>query len=372
MRVGSLGRGIDRVIPIYHITQTSPAYPAGTSGLGTVPPPAALGGVALISPTAEGAAGQEVPSEGATAPTTSNLLPLSGSGAMTRTAGVYVGEGLPPVPEKLAAKIRAWKFVDMAEMLPEYWVEVTKDDESSSSSNAPTQQPCRRKKVTDITLWLQCYGLYVSVLASQHPQAIPELMAYMIRILRVSQDFAGSAWVNYDSAFRRQADVTGDRKWSRINPSMYSICFAGQARRTARCDICLSSQHSTRECALSSDPDPDAATRLRTLESAVLALVQPTSQPSTSRNTTSNLGPGQVCRLWNVGHCHYCRCRFHHVCKGCGGDRPAYLCCERLAASPPLGQRPQGGGARVPVDGFLQAPFGAVTPANLARAPHSR
>ena len=85
-----------------------------------MPPPAALGGVALISLTAEGAAGQEVPSEGATAPTTSNLLPLSGSGAMTRTAGVYVGEGLPPVPEKLAAKIYAWKLVDMAEMLPEY------------------------------------------------------------------------------------------------------------------------------------------------------------------------------------------------------------------------------------------------------------
>ena len=64
---------------------------------------------------------------------------------MTRTAGVYVGEGLPPVPEKLAVKIRAWKFVDMAEMLPEYWVEASKDYEASSSSTQ-SQQPRQCKK----------------------------------------------------------------------------------------------------------------------------------------------------------------------------------------------------------------------------------
>ena len=175
-----------------------------------------------------------------------NLLSLGGFGAagLVSSEGVYIGEGLPPVPEKLATKIRAWKFVDMSEMLPEFWwQEAGKDDDTQSRST--TSQPRRRKKVTDITSWLQCYGLYVSVLASHCPEAIPELMAYMITVLRVSQDFEGSSWVTYDSAFRRQAEATGDRKWSWINPSMYSICFAGQARKTTRCDICLSIQHSS-------------------------------------------------------------------------------------------------------------------------------
>lgn len=201
-------------------------------------------------------------------------------------------------------------------------MEASKDDEASGSS-IQGQQPRRRKKVTEITVWLQCYGLYVSVLASEHPQAIPELMAYMITMLRVSQDFAGSAWVNYNSAFRRQADITGDQKWSRINPSMYSICFAGQARKTARCDICLSSQHSAKECALSPEPDPDATTRLRTLESVVLALVRPTTQPSLPKAAIANTGPGQVCRLWNVGRCHYRRCRFSPHLQRLWGGTPS-------------------------------------------------
>jgi hypothetical protein len=104
----------------------------------------------------------------------------------------------------------------MAEMLPECWHEQAKDEEGTSSS-ASTVQSRKRKKVTDINVWLQCYALYTSVLASKHPQAIPELLAYLITILRVNQDFTGSAWVNYDSAFRRQADVTGDHKHKPIH-----------------------------------------------------------------------------------------------------------------------------------------------------------
>ena len=50
-----------------------------------------------------------------------NLLPISSSRVLTPSSGIYVGEGLPPVPPKLAAKIMRWEFVDMAEMLPEFW-----------------------------------------------------------------------------------------------------------------------------------------------------------------------------------------------------------------------------------------------------------
>ena len=301
-------------------------------------------------------------------PIVTNLLPLSSLGSKARSAGVYVGEGLPPVPEKLAAKIWAWKFVDMAEMLPECWHEPAKDEESTSSST-PTVQPRRRKKVTDINVWLQCYALYTSVLATQDPEAIPELLAYLITILRVSQDFAGSAWVNYDSAFRRQADVTGDRKWSCINPSMYSIYFAGQARKVARCNICLSSQHSTKDCALSPDPDPDAATRLRTLESAVLALVRPTTQQPLPKNSTTSAG--LTCRLWNAGRCTYRRCRYLHVCKGCGGDRPAFQCCEQalnLSQTSPK----MFAGPTVGATGYLQQPPVPPPAYSQSRGPRGR
>ncbi len=66
--------------------------------------------------------------------------------------------------------------------------------------------------MTEITTWIQCYAC---VLATE---AVPELMAYLVTISRVSQDFAGVAWV---AAFRRQAAISGNRKWSQINPSLY-------------------------------------------------------------------------------------------------------------------------------------------------------
>ena len=120
--------------------------------------------------------------------------------------------------------------------------------------------------------------------------------------------------------------MTGDHKWSCVNPSMYSICLVGC--KMARCDICLSSQQSTKDCALSPDPHLDAAMQLQTLESAVLALVHPTTQqqPLPKNITTS---AGLTCRLWNAGRCTYRCCRYLHVCKGCGGNRPAFQCCEQ-------------------------------------------
>ena len=56
-------------------------------------------------------------------------------------------------------------------------------------------------------------------------EAIPELMAYLVHMMRISQDFGSLAWVNYDSAFRHQAASTRKRQLSRVNLSLYSILF---------------------------------------------------------------------------------------------------------------------------------------------------
>ncbi len=34
---------------------------------------------------------------------------------------VYIGEGQPPIPKPIVEKIADWKFIDMAELLPEFW-----------------------------------------------------------------------------------------------------------------------------------------------------------------------------------------------------------------------------------------------------------
>ena len=168
-------------------------------------------------------------------------------------------------------------------------------------------------------------------MSTTHPKAVPELLAYLIFILRASQDFGGVAWVTYDAVFRRQAFITGNQQWSKVNPSLYSICFSGVARTGMRCELCLSLSHPTRECTLVCDPDPDVASRLKTLESAVLAF---TSQvPPRYATQSGGYKSPDICRNWNAGRCRLPQCRYTHACRVCGGPNPAFACCDR-----PLGQ----------------------------------
>ena len=74
-------------------------------------------------------------------------------------------------------------------------------------------------------LVMAIFGTYVEVLAPFYPQAIPELMAYVPLVIRCSQDYKGLAWVRYDMSFHRQAAASGNRNWSKVNSSLYSICF---------------------------------------------------------------------------------------------------------------------------------------------------
>ena len=201
-----------------------------------------------------------------------NMLPMIGPVPTKSNNGVYIGEGLPPVPKKVADKITNWEFVDMWELLPEHWVARTLDEPGSSQRSATLQ---KRRQVTKIHSWVQCFAMYISVMTRTHPEAVPELLAYMIGIVRASQDFEGLAWLSYDTAFRRQAAATGNRRWSRLNPSMFSTCFTTAARSSSRCEWCLSSTHESKECPTVPNQDPDLGSRMKMLEAAILALTNP-------------------------------------------------------------------------------------------------
>ena len=141
-----------------------------------------------------------------------NTWPGSLAGGLTQLlipptapkAGTKISNGLPPVPEKLVAKIRQGEFVELHKVLPKCLAE-------SSDSIGPIPRSRARKRLNDINVWLHCFALYVGGLASSNPARIPDLMAYMISIIRASQEFEGSAWMVYDDAYRRQAAAAGDQ-----------------------------------------------------------------------------------------------------------------------------------------------------------------
>ena len=57
-----------------------------------------------------------------------------------------------------------------------------------------------------------------------------------------------------------------------VNPSLYSTCFSGVSQTSKGCDLCLSLTHEVKDCALANEGDHDVGTRLKVIESAVLAL----------------------------------------------------------------------------------------------------
>ena len=105
-----------------------------------------------------------------------------------------------------------------------------------------------RRRILDIKIWVQCFACYMGVVAIKSPQRIPELLAYLIQIVRVNQEFEGSGWAVCDETFCRQAAVSGNQQWSKLNSSLFLLCFTGKGRRVGRCSYCLSTAHTTEIC----------------------------------------------------------------------------------------------------------------------------
>lgn len=87
-----------------------------------MPPPEALASIPRVDDAPTGAPSVVAPTQQTSAAAMlANLLPLANPSLQLPTGGVYMGDGIPAVPVKLAAKIRRGEFVDMGELLPEFW-----------------------------------------------------------------------------------------------------------------------------------------------------------------------------------------------------------------------------------------------------------
>ena len=72
-----------------------------------------------------------------------------------------IGAGFPPVPEKLVSRIEAGEFIEMAELLLDHMGTTgmrTSDDQSRVLRS-------RRKVVTNILEWVECFAIYIAVIS---------------------------------------------------------------------------------------------------------------------------------------------------------------------------------------------------------------
>ncbi len=151
-----------------------------------------------------------------------------------------------PIPQKVVKRILELAFVEMGDLMPEVWMR--EEEEASVSRNVLILPKKRVGPVTDIGQWVQRFASFVSVLSTRYPKAVPELMAYMATIVKCSKDYHGVAWAQYDRGFRKQMATLRDLRWSRINPTLFSLCFSGKVRRNTMCNWCLAQSYDTDSC----------------------------------------------------------------------------------------------------------------------------
>ena len=229
----------------------------------------------------------------------------------------------------------------MADLLPEQMA--PRKEEPACSSLFPAR---KRRQVTDIDQWLQCFMAYVSVMSRRFPQEVVELMAYMAIIHKASMEFSGKSWLRYDSTFRGQAAASGYRHWSAINASLYAICFTGNVAAKSHCEFCFSLAHASRDCPSAAD-DVDVACGWRMVKSVVAQVAansigklpnlpdqRPNAHMTDQRSNAADPRSEQVCLLFNAGRCMYAKCRRRHVCSACAGSHPVTACTRYHPYSP--------------------------------------
>ena len=117
---------------------------------------------------------------------------------------MFLGDGFLPIPEKLTERICRCEYIDMSDLLPEFWLDQKAEEGTAKRANRSTA----KKRVQDINVLLQCYAVHIGVMATKFPNMVSELMVYMINILRESQEYQGLAWATYDAAYRKTMQVS--------------------------------------------------------------------------------------------------------------------------------------------------------------------
>ena len=161
--------------------------------------------------------------------------------------------------------------------------------------------------MTNIFTWLKCYGAMVGILASRYPQKVVELMAYQSTIIKCRTDFEGIAWVTYDRAYRTQAAVLKTLDWSKLNPTLYSLCLAGRAKSDIACSFCRSQEHKSIDCPETQSSNSSYYDRKH-------------NRSNRPHYSSASNGSVEICRLFNAkggSKCRFKPYKYAHLCTYC-------------------------------------------------------
>ena len=217
---------------------------------------------------------------------------------------VSIGQGLPPVPKKLANKIESGEYLNMAELLPNHlgsYRNLTLKDKGGVSLTLEDKggvPKSKRRAVTNISEWIQCFSIYIAIIAQKHPERVPDLLGYQYLTIDASIQYEGDSWIEYDRRFRVRAATNSTKIWASLDPTLWNLAFAGNAR-ISRCKHCFGLTHPSAECEWESEA-------VQPINSPPQLFMDPASQYR------------RICRKWN--NAPVPGCTYEHICFTCAYD----------------------------------------------------
>ena len=92
-----------------------------------------------------------------------------------------------------------------------------------------------RGPVTDILLWIECYSIFIAVLASQYSTKVPQMMTYQKTILKAHKTYCT---LDKDGQHISSTANTKCLDWDVIDFTLYNETFSGWAKVISRCHHC--------------------------------------------------------------------------------------------------------------------------------------
>ena len=221
---------------------------------------------------------------------------------------VHGRAGLPPIPAKLVTRIAAGEFIDMAKLLPDK-LGLSK---CTSSDDQAKPNKARRRTVTNILEWMQCFATYMTVDSKKQPEWMPDILGYFILIIEANMEYGGEAWLGYDCRFRQIAASDQKRVWSQSDSTLWDLAFSGKAKAN-KCCYCFSLTHSSSQCEWA--PDLQSTPPQPLFASILPSQFQPPYKPSFQMQT-----PLRICKTFNFDlrpGCTFRNCSYEHTCWHC-------------------------------------------------------
>ena len=152
-------------------------------------------------------------------------LPSAPSQNCSPESAFILGPGRAPIPAKMVKRIVLHEFVEMLELMSENLDEPQAETPVFTfvgSVVVPKSNSAKKSAIIDILTWVECFNSYIAVLTTFYPPRSRDILAYMALIVRTAKQLGGTAWLDYDRAFRREAAASSLRDWSVMRPDLYN------------------------------------------------------------------------------------------------------------------------------------------------------